>query len=326
MTDTKTVPNQKRTNWNDEAFRACGERLAREATDLSAFNTMENANDVDAIRKALGYERIAFYGTSYGTELGQYLLRQHPANLHAVVLDAVVPMQFNLVTQVSSVKQRIAQKYFQGCEREAACREAYPDLARRLLTLLDRFDRQPVKVPIRDPKNPGKTVVVKLTGEILADALYQALYIRDVRPLIPYIIDRADRGDFTFISSLLLPLQLDNDDHAIGMYTTVLCAERGDSDPSAIRTSGFNPRLVRTELKGAQAQIEVCKDWNIELLPRDVLEPVKSDVPTLLLSGDFDPITPPAFATQVAAGFSRATLVTFPPGRSWPGIREPMRE
>jgi hypothetical protein len=65
--------------------------------------------------------------------------------------------------------------------------------------------------------------------------------------------------DFTFISSLLLPLQLDNDDHAIGMYTTVLCAERGDSDPSAIRTSGFNARLVRTELKGAQAQIEVCK-------------------------------------------------------------------
>jgi pimeloyl-ACP methyl ester carboxylesterase len=156
MTDTKNRSESEKDELERQAFRACGERLAREATDLSAFNTMENANDVDAIRKALGYERIAFYGTSYGTELGQYLLRQHPANLHAVVLDAVVPMQFNLVTQVSSVKQRIAQKYFQGCEREAACREAYPDLARRLLTLLDRFDRQPVKVPIRDPKNPGK--------------------------------------------------------------------------------------------------------------------------------------------------------------------------
>ena len=123
---------------------------------------------------------------------------------------------------------------------------------------------------MRDPKNPGKTLTVKLTGETLADALYQALYIRDVRSLIPYIIDRADRGDFTFISGLLLPLQLDNDDHAIGMYTTVICAERGDSNPSTIRTSGFNPRLVRTELKDAQAQIAVCKDWNIELLPRDV--------------------------------------------------------
>jgi hypothetical protein len=218
------------------------------------------------------------------------------------------------VTQVGSVKQRIAQKYFQGCEREATCREAYPDLAKRLLTLLDRLDGEPAKLAIRDPKNPGKTLTVKLTGEILADALYQALYIRDVRPLIPYIIDRADHGDFTFISGLLLPLQLDNDDHAIGMYTAVVCTERGDSDPSVIRASGFNPRLVRTELKGAQEMVGVCKDWKVELLPREVLEPVKSAVPTLLLSGDFDPITPPNFAKQIAPGLSHAQLVTFPRG------------
>ena len=314
MTDTKNLSETEKDELQRDGYRACGERLAREVGDLSAFNTVENANDVDAIRQALDYGRIAFYGVSYGTELGQYLMRQHPAILHAMVLDAVVPTQFNLMTQVGSVKQRIAQKYFQGCEREAACKEAYPDLAKRLLALLDRFDREPAKLTIRDPKNPGKTLTVKLSGEVLADALYQALYIRDVRPLIPYIIDRADQGDFTFISGLLLPLQLDNDDHAIGMYTAVVCTERGDSDPSVIRTSGFNPRLVRTELKGAQEMIAVCKDWNVELLPREVLEPVKSDVPTLLLSGDFDPITPPNFATQIARRPEPRQHVTFPRG------------
>ena len=314
MTNTKNLSETEKDELQRDGYRACGERLAREVGDLSTFNTVENANDVDAIRQALGYGRIAFYGVSYGTELGQYLMRQHPAILHAVVLDAVVPTQFNLMTQVGSVKQRIAQKYFQGCEREAACKEAYPDLAKRLLALLDRFDREPAKLTIRDPKNPGKTLTVKLSGEVLADALYQALYIRDVRPLIPYIIDRADQGDFTFISGLLLPLQLDNEDHAIGMYMAVVCTERGDSDPNVIRTSGFNPRLLRTELKGAQEMIGVCKDWKVELLPREVLEPVKSDVPTLLLSGDFDPITPPNFATQIAPGLSRAQHVTFPRG------------
>jgi len=184
MTDTKNLSETEKDELQRDGYRACGERLAREVSDLSAFNTVENANDVDAIRQALGYGRIAFYGVSYGTELGQYLMRQHPGILHAVVLDAVVPTQFNLMTHVGSVKQRIAQKYFQGCEREAACREAYPDLAKRLLTLLDRFDREPAKLVIRDPKNPGKTLTVKLSGETLADALYQALYIRDVRPLI----------------------------------------------------------------------------------------------------------------------------------------------
>jgi TAP-like protein len=94
----------------------------------------------------------------------------------------------------------------------------------------------------------------------------------------------------------------------------VVCTERGDSDPNVIRTSGFNPRLMRAELKGAQEMIGVCKDWKVELLPREILEPVQSDVPTLLLSGDFDPITPPDFAKQVAGGLSRAQLVTFPRG------------
>ena len=314
LTDTKNRSESEKDESERAAFQICGERLAREAGDLSAFNTVENANDVEAIRSALGYGMITFYGVSYGTELGQYLMRQYPSNLRAVVLDAVVPIQFNLVTQVSSVKQRIAEKYFQGCEREAACREAYPDLAKRFLTLLDRFDREPVNLSMRDPKNPGKTLTVKLRGEDLADALYQALYIREVRPLIPYIIDRADLGDFTFISGLLLPLQLESDDHAVGMYKTVVCSERGDSDPKIIQASGFNPRLVRTEFKDAQELIAVCKNWNIELLPREVLEPVKSDVPTLLLSGDYDPITPPAFATQVAVGLSRAQQVTFPRG------------
>ena len=124
MTDTKNLSETEKDELQRDGYRACG-RLAREVGDLSAFNTVENANDVDAIRQALGYGRIAFYGVSYGTELGQYLMRQHPAILHAMVLDAVVPTQFNLMTQVGSVKQRIAQKYFQGCEREAACREAY---------------------------------------------------------------------------------------------------------------------------------------------------------------------------------------------------------
>ena len=105
-------------------------------------------------RPAFGW--ITFYGTSYGTELGQYLMRQHPANLRAVVLDAVVPTQFNLVTQVSSVKQRIAQKYFQGCEREAACREAYPDLARRLPHTTRPLRSTAGAAADAQPKNPRK--------------------------------------------------------------------------------------------------------------------------------------------------------------------------
>src|SRR4029434_6888208 len=81
----------------------CGERLAKEAGDLSAFNSLENARDVDDVRAALGYEKYNFYGVSYGTELGQVLMRLRETHLRSVVLDAVVPLGFILVTDVPHV-------------------------------------------------------------------------------------------------------------------------------------------------------------------------------------------------------------------------------
>jgi len=296
------------------AYRACGERLTREAGDLSAFNSVENANDVEALRVALGYDTINFYGVSYGTELGQYFMRQHPAHLRSVVLDAVVPMQFNLVTDVALVQQRIAEKYFQGCAQEARCNAAFPDLANRFLALLDRLDKEPVTLTVTNPKNPSERLSLKLSGEDLADALYQALYIRQAAPLIPYIIDRADKGDFSFVRGFLLPLQLFEDKSADGMYMSVVCAGRGDSDPGAVARPDLNPRLVKSGRQSAKAIVEVCREWKIDLLPRDVLQPVKSEIPTLLLSGEFDPITPPMFAIRVGENLDHDQSVAFPSG------------
>ncbi len=297
-----------------EAYRACGERLTREAGDLSAFNTVQNANDVEALSRALGYGRINFYGVSYGTELGQYLMRQHPERLRSVVLDAVVPTQFNLITGVPQVQQRIAVKYFRGCEAETACNAAFPDLSARFLALLDRLDAEPVRLSVATPKNADKTVDVYVSGEDLAAIVYQALYMQEATRLIPYIIDRAERGDYGLLSGLLLPMVMFDDSFADGMYMSVVCAERGDSDPGDAVRGELAPRLRRSGLEDARSMLEVCRDWGIELLPREVLEPVQSDLPTLLLSGEFDPITPPEFAGQVASGLARAQQVTFPGG------------
>jgi pimeloyl-ACP methyl ester carboxylesterase len=298
-----------------EAYRACGERLAREAGDLSAFNTVENANDVEMLRRSLGYDEINFYGVSYGTELGQYLMRQHPQRLRSVVLDAVVPTELNLVTGVPQVQQRIAAKYFRGCEADAACNAAFPDLSRRFLTLLDRLDAEPVHLSVAPPQGSAdKAVDVYLSGEDLADVVYQALYMQQAMRLIPYIIDRAERGDYGLLSGLLLPMVMFDDTFADGMYLSVVCAERGDSDPEQAAQGNLDPWLKRGGVERAQSILDVCRDWSIELLPREVLEPVRSDTPALLLSGEFDPITPPEFADQVASGLTRVQRVTFPGG------------
>src|SRR5262245_44541924 len=237
------------------AFKACGARLQAEAADLSAFNSAENADDVDDVRRALGYDTINFYGVSYGTELGQFVMRQHPAELRSVILDAVVPLSYNLFTEPAFAQQRIGEKYLLGCAAEPTCNAAFPNLAKRYLALVDRLNTAPVTLQVIAQDEDETRYPVQLTGDALEDALYSALYMK-THDLIPLIIDRADRGDFTFVSTYLLPLSMFDSSTATGMHFTVVCADGGDTDLSATTFTGVLPRLVKRTLEDAASELE----------------------------------------------------------------------
>jgi pimeloyl-ACP methyl ester carboxylesterase len=298
-----------------DAMRRCGRRLAAEAGDLSAFNSLENARDADAVRAALGYESFNFYGVSYGSELGQFLMRERPKHLRAVVLDAVVPLGFNLVTDVPAVKQRVMEQYARTCAESSACAAAFPNLGARYLALLDRLDREPVTLPT-PPVRHGQPArePERMTGRDLDGALYQSLYMREAVPLVPYIVDRADQGDYSFVLNFVLLMQDARSDMADGMYMAVVCSEYGDTPAAALQFPGVVGRLAKSAAEEGRQLLEICRDWNVRLLDKSLLAPVKSDVPTLLLSGSFDPITPPAHAERVARDLGRAYTVTFARG------------
>ena len=312
-TDAARSSNSDSDADSNAAYRACGQRLVKEAGDLSAFNSAENAEDVEALRVALGYDTINFYGVSYGTELGQFLLRRHPDHLRSVILDAVVPLGYNLFTEPAFVQQRIGEKYLLGCAAEPTCNAAFPNLAQRYLALIDRLNTTPVTVQVTAPDESGTRYPVELTGDLLEDTLYSALYMK-LHDLVPLVIDRADRGDFTFVSTYLLPLSMSDSTIATGMHFSVICADGGDTVLEGVTFPGVLPRIVKRTLDEATSELEVCRDWKIELLPRETLEPVTSDVPTLLLSGDFDPITPPHYAAMLLPHLRQATHVVFPLG------------
>ena len=298
-----------------DAYRRCGRRLAAEAGDLSAFNSLENARDADAIRAVLGYESFNFYGVSYGSELGQFLMRERPRHLRAVVLDAVVPLGFSLVTDVPAVKQRVMEHYARACVQSSECNAAYPRLGERYLALLERLDKAPVSLPA--PRaTPGRPAPEpeRITGRDLDAALYQSIYAREAVSLVPYVIERAEQGDFSFALNFVGLMQDARSDMADGMYMTVLCSEFGDTPESKLRVTGVLGRLADGAAEDGRRILEICRDWKIRLIDRALLEPLRSDIPTLLLSGSFDPITPPVNAERVAAGLSRAQTVTFARG------------
>jgi len=298
------------------AWWACGQRLRREAGDLSDFNTLENAHDVDRLRRALGYETINFYGVSYGTELGQMLMRTHGDIVRSAVLDGVMTPDFSLLTDVAGVKQRIADEYFQACDEAPSCHAAYPDLAQRFLAMLDRLDRQPIELPgVGVDTRGGSGVPLRLTGTMLADLLYRAVYLHDVAPLMPYALTRLEAGDTAFARSLLHLLDTSRDNQADGLYVTVVCASHAEGAvPEAADVPGVHPRVLAPELATARLMLQVCSDWGIRPLPLALRQPVDADVPALLLSGRFDPVTPPGMAERVASHLTRAQSVVFPGG------------
>ncbi len=319
--ETTKLPADAKPEQEREALAQCGRRLQAEAGDLSAFNSLENARDADAIRAALGYEKFNFYGVSYGTELGQFLMRERPQHLRAVILDAVVPLGFSLVTDVPVVKQRVMQQFSSACRESEACNLAYPGLGDRYLALLDKLDKSPVALPA--PAGPllGKARPASppaqadtMSGRDLDGALYQSIYSREAVPLVPYIIERAEQGDYSFAINFVQLMQASRSDMADGMYMAVVCSEYGDTPEVALKFPGVIKRLADEAAEDGKQILEVCRDWGIRLLDKSLLEPVRSDIPTLLISGSFDPITPPAHAQRVAANLSRAQSVTFARG------------
>ncbi len=296
---------------DETSMLACGERLRSEGFDLSAFNSVENARDVEALRQVFGYDEINFYGVSYGSELAQFVIREVPA-VRAAILDAVVPIAYDLLYEPARAQQMIGERYLLGCKEDARCNEAFPNLAERYLAMIDRLNKNPVDLTIYPREGERNELPVRLTGDLLEDVLFSALY-GNVSSIVPLIIHQADQGDFALLASVLLPSQLGSSTIAEAMHFSVVCAELSKSSAPP-DLSDVLPRLVAATRESAEMQMAVCRAWDIEQLPVEQVAPVRSDKPILLISGAFDPITPPVYGDSLLPQFPEAQHVVFPGG------------
>jgi pimeloyl-ACP methyl ester carboxylesterase len=245
--ETNQLPADADEQKQKEAYRRCGERLAKEAGDLSAFNSLENARDVDAVRAALGYEKYNFYGVSYGTELAQFLLRLRPPQLRSVVLDAVVPLGFSLVTDVPSAKQQVMQQYARACEESPSCNAAV-SVARRALPGIARSPGQGTGALRRggredDARQAARAAIVADGQGFRRRALPVRLHARS-GPAHTLCREPRRGGDFSFALNIAALLGAAQDDMADGMYMTVLCSEYGDTPENALRFPGVLKRFA----------------------------------------------------------------------------------
>jgi len=264
------------------------------------YTTSVAVRDLDAVRAALGYERIDLYGVSYGTRVVQHYVRRFPSRAAAVVLDGVVPPDRALGPDTPLDAQRALDLMFARCRADQACDGAFPDLARRFQALLADLGGRPRLVMLADPST-GEPRTVEFDRAQLAGVVRLLNYYSATTALLPLYIDRASKGDYAPIASELLLLSQNFDAQvAYGMNAAVACSEDVPAYVHADRA-----RLARTYV-GAEQIDELrilCEGWPKGVVDADLFAPLHSAVPALVLSGEADPVTPPAAGARAASGF-----------------------
>jgi pimeloyl-ACP methyl ester carboxylesterase len=292
-----------------DALQRCYNRLRAQGVNLNAYNSIENAHDMAYVTEALGYEAFNFYGVSYGALLGQHLLNLYPDRLRSMVLDSVVPMQTNWIVEAPRSADLALKGIFAACAADSRCDSRYPALEATFLTTVNRLNREPSSVLIQ---RPTYSATIRLTGDLFIRVLYDMMYLEAGR--VPAVIAGVAEGNIGMIQSQIV-------DHAVtalagtnGMYASTMCAEDGDyAADTLVDIEGLYPDVARV-VGGTLDNdlLELCPVWQVTPLSADVDTLVQSEVPTLLLTGDLDPITPPAFAEEVAEGLPNSTVLTFP--------------
>ena len=300
-------------NANAEQRRAwLADCLAALPGDPRLYTTSVAIRDLDAVRAALGYAQVNLYGISYGTRVAQAYARRYPENTRSVILDGVVPMDLALGPDISLDAQRALELLFDRCAAAPDCAARFPALRDSFARVQRQLREAPVELVLADPVSAELTEAV-FTDEYFSGIVRMFSYAPETVALLPLLIDHAaTTGDFAPLAAqTLLMLRELGDSMATGMHNAVVCTEDLPfvEDDAAVRAQLDETYLGVNTL---EYLAEACAIWPRGVIDDGFKEPWRSDLPVLLLSGEADPVTPPANGEHVLRTLSNARHLVGP--------------
>ena len=284
-------------------------KLLEPRADLALYTTANAIDDVDDVRAALGYDRINLEGGSYGTFAALVYMRRHPRHVRTAVLESVVPPGTKAPLHFARDTQRALDQVVAACEKDAGCRAAFPDVRGDVARLLSQLEAKPAEVTIKDPKT-GEPRKIVLGRSAAAQTIRYMLYLPITAAQIPLQAHMAAGGDYSRLAEgayLFGNLATSISD---GFFLSVTCAED---------VPFFTPAEAEAEARGTflgdfrtRVQKAACAEWPRGEVPAGFDLPVKSEAPTLLISGERDPVTPAADAESAAKFLPHARRVVIP--------------
>ena len=274
--------------------------------DLRFYNTEIAMTDLDEVRSALRYETINIYGASYGTRAALTYLRMFPDHVRTVTLDAVVDPEFVLFMDAAKDGQASLEDFFARCEADESCSTAFPNLRTEFNDILARLEESPADITIPHPLT-NKPFELTLTREMLTNLVFNTLYVPELVATMPLSIHVAHE-DENYVPLISQALLVDAGLYD-GMFYAVACTE----DAPLIDVDGAAQNSESSMFSNRTSELmEVCAEWPKGQVLSEFRQPISSDVPVLMLSGEADPITPPWHANKVAEGLTNEIHLIFP--------------
>ncbi len=273
------------------------------------YTTSVAVRDLEAVRTALGAPQLSLYGVSYGTRVVLHYVRRHGEHVRAVVLDGALPPDASPEPRLTDHAAQALALNFARCRADAACAAAFTDPAATFEALRRGLVARPQLLQLADPTS-GERRSLPFDASALAGTVRLASYSTMTAALLPYLVDRAAHGDYAPLAAQLLLFGAHLDTQlAYGMNLAVSCSEDLPQVAAADRVRAAASFLGVAPFEQLAA---LCSGWPAGLVDADLYAPLHAKMSALVLSGELDPVTPPAFGARAAAAFADRRHIVVP--------------
>lgn len=283
----------------------CHDRFVEQGINLSAYNTAETAADINDLRIALGYDQVNLYGTSSGSRTALSVMHYHPEGVRSAILDSVFPPQATIDEDTAPNVYRAFKAVFDACLSDPYCRENYPDLERTFFQAASDLNADPVELEF----DRGSA---SIDGFDFIRGLTMHLYSAASIPKLPKWIYQASNRDLSNLKYAIASIKFE-EFSGNGVIHSLLCHEEipFESHERSLALAADLPPLLR-EAWVTPFQFNLCESWQSGQADPIENSAITSDIPALVLAGEFDPVTPPAWSRLAAETLSNSFFYEFP--------------
>ena len=274
--------------------------LATLKGNAANHRTDDYIDDLEFIRKAMGQSKINVWGGSYGSRVALRYMKRFPGILRSAVLDGVAPTTLRLPDDALASSDAELRSLLAACASSTGCNKAYPDALGSFDRLLGALKTQPARVRVNHPAT-GAPIDATITDRTVVSLLWPLLYQPEAARMVPALIAQALQGSYAPLAATASGSATNADELSTALRVAVMCAE-----DMLGRSATVNPRFESVSTLFYRA----CKDFPHGSVAPEYFEATRSDVPTLLLSGSHDPVTPPSQAELAAKTLAQHKHIT----------------